>query len=102
VSGVDDGHRKCTPSAIDEYEILEPAAPGATSADKQNRRTILAAVHALGSAPAAGTCSPLFEIRVPVGSSTKGPVPGKGKLASTAHSAAGEDADTLTLVCKPS
>lgn len=102
-SGVDDGRTKqCTASAIDEYELLEPAASSESSADAQNRRTILAAVHARGSAPDPGTCSPLFEIRVPVGSSTKGPIPGRSKLASTARAAAGEDADTLTLVCKPS
>jgi hypothetical protein len=102
-AGVDDGRAKrCTPSAIDGYELLEPAALRETSADVDNRRTILAAVHALGSTPAAGTCSPLFEVRVPVGSASKGPIPGKRTLASTAQSAAGEDADTLTLVCKPS
>jgi hypothetical protein len=101
-SGVDDGRtKKCTPSAIDGYTLREPAAPGETTVDKENRRTILAAVHALGPTPAAGTCSPLFEIRVPLGSSTKGPIAGKQKLVSTAQSAAGEDADTLTLVCKP-
>jgi len=95
--------RGCSPSTVDELEIVAPAENDTGEADTENRKTLLAAAHALGPSPAPGSCTPLFDVRVPLATSTSNkPTTGTRELAIVAHGAAGDDADRLLLRCKPS
>jgi hypothetical protein len=102
--GVEDPRlRRCAPIGIDRWDLVSPgtdAEPGGVDdLDFQNRRTLLAAVRALGPSPAAGACTPLVDLRVPAGS-PRGV--GSREIAGVARVAGRSDPDRLVLRCRRS
>lgn len=95
--------RGCSAAPITSIEIVSPGASESGEADAENRKTLLAAAHALGPSPAPGSCSPLFPMRVPVEtSSAEKSITGTRQLELVARNASGDDRDRLLLRCKPS
>ncbi len=90
----------CIPAAVSGYELLHPAE-SSSGADLENRLTLLAALQALGPAPAAGACTPLLDLNVPL---DRGPGPAprsrRRTLRGRALSATASDRDRLELICK--
>lgn len=91
----------CTPSAIDAYDLTRPTA-NASGIDLDNRKTLRAALRALGATPAAGECTPPVELRVPLANSPSGSHAGRRRLKGRVVAGSRSDRDTLLLVCEPS
>jgi hypothetical protein len=94
--------RRCTPELPSAVDVLSPPAAARGSVEVENRTTLLAALQALGTLATPGACTPLFELRVPVGTSVRGrPATGSRPLELVAHASTGDDTDRFELRCRP-
>lgn len=92
-AGVVDLGRACEAELPSELEVLRPAAVSDRgSPEFQNRQALLAMFHALRPVSGETTCSPLSELRVPVG---------RTSFATRAIATQRVDDDTLSVECKP-
>jgi hypothetical protein len=84
----------CAAAVPQSYDVIDPTADATDreSADFQNRQALLAMFQALRPSPGGIACSPLSELRVPVGRRT---------IATRAEAGGRVDDDELAIECRP-
>lgn len=86
--------RGCRPEAPQSFEVIEPAETSSIDRDAasyQNRQALLASFHAMQTSEDRPACSPLSELRVPVG---------EQRFATRAEVEGRVDEDELFVECR--